>query len=382
MWSSSCSECVLRVTPSPVVDLNARIAGLLRDLAAIQPSAPKAIVYKQAAAAVFRLPAPIDSETAGSGALAKAAHLGPVSMRVVEEVLAGGESPTVERAVISSGRQLDIHRRRSLRQRFLSRAEVLRIIADPRIDGISPRSYRGDFQLHSEWSDGAAPLSALARACIDRGYTHAAVTDHAKGLAPARGISMDAAVKQHRAIDRLNARAPEFCLLKGIEANIAADGSIDVAAAERARFDLVLVAPHSTAGGDDQTDRLLRVLDAPGVHVLAHARGRISGTNAGIRVDWDRVFARAAERMVAIEIDGYPSRQDLDHALAARANAAGCLFALDSDAHAPDQLVYAETAIAHARLAGIPAARIINCWPLPKLRSWARDLKSTQLTGR
>ncbi|MFN7917288.1 MAG: hypothetical protein U0Q55_18230 [Vicinamibacterales bacterium] len=84
------------------------------------------------------------------------------------------------------------------------------------------------------------------------------------------------------------------------------------------------------------------------------------------------MFAAAASR-VAIEIDGDPSRQDLDFTLAKRAVDAGCLIALDSDAHAPDQLAYADTAIAHARLAGVPKGRVINTWPLAKLLAWARE---------
>ena len=108
----------------------------------------------------------------------------------------------------------------------------------------------------------------------------------------------------------------------------------------------------------------------PSVRILAHPRGRITGSRAGVIANWDAVFAAAAQRGVAVEIDGDPARQDLDHALAARALAAGCLFALDSDAHTVDQLSYAETAIAHARLASIPPDRIVNCRPLEKLVEW------------
>ena len=134
---------------------------------------------------------------------------------------------------------------------------------------------------------------------------------------------------------------------------------------------VVLAAPHSRLRrAEDQTARMLAAVAHPAVRILAHPRGRIIGSRAGVVADWDVVFASAAERGVAIEIDGDPSRQDLDHALAAEALAAGCLFALDSDAHTTDQLVYAETALAHARLAAIPPDRIVNCWPLDRLREW------------
>jgi hypothetical protein len=91
---------------------------------------------------------------------------------------------------------------------------------------------------------------------------------------------------------------------------------------------------------------------------------------AGVIADWYAVFASAAARGVAIEIDGDPARQDVDHTLATQALEAGCLFALDSDAHTIAQLSYAETAVAHARLAGIPTERIVNCWPLEQLLAW------------
>jgi len=160
-------------------------------------------------------------------------------------------------------------------------------------------------------------------------------------------------------------------VLKGIEANILASGDLDLSAVELGGVEIVLAAPHSRLRiPDDQTDRLRAALATPGVHVLAHPRGRMSDSRPGITADWAQVFAAAAANGVAIEIDGDPARQDLDYTLAHLALDAGCLFSLDSDAHDELALVYAETAIAHARLAGIPTARIINCWPLPQLMEW------------
>jgi histidinol phosphatase-like PHP family hydrolase len=92
---------------------------------------------------------------------------------------------------------------------------------------------------------------------------------------------------------------------------------------------------------------------------------------AGLTADWDRIFAAAARATVAVEIDGDPRRQDIDYGLARRALDAGCIFALDSDAHAAEEWGFAETAIAHARPAHIPRERVINCWPLDFLLEWA-----------
>ena len=233
--------------------------------------------------------------------------------------------------------------------------------------------------MHSEWSDGTPTVAAIARACQARGYSHAAVTDHSYGLKIAGGMSMQEAAEQRRAIDEVNSStAGAFRLLQGIEANIGADGDLDLDSAEVKVFDLVLAAPHSRLRrSEDQTARMLRAVEHPAVRVLAHPRGRITGSRAGVIADWHAVFARAADRRVAIEIDGDPARQDVDYELARAALEAGCLFALDSDAHTTNQLAYAETAIAHARLAGIPPDRIVNYWPLDRLLEWIGNRRAT-----
>jgi histidinol phosphatase-like PHP family hydrolase len=226
--------------------------------------------------------------------------------------------------------------------------------------------------MHSTWSDGTDTLETLAEGCLARGYTYCAVTDHSYGLPIARGVSMRDLDRQHREIDALNQRyAERFRIIKGIEANIRADGTVDMTPDELAVLELVVAAPHSTLRSTaDQTARMLGAVRQPGVHILGHPRGRMFSSRPGVSADWDAVFAAAAESRVAIEIDGDPSRQDIDFALARRAVRAGCLFALDSDAHSTTQLAYADTAIAHARLAGVPRSRVVNTWPLPKLLEW------------
>jgi len=372
------------MTPDPAIsttaprrfaDVNAVAAGFLRDLAYAQTSQPKMFGYKRAAAAVLALEEPLTNLIDVGGRLERIPGIGPASERIILEVLHSGTSPTAEAAVARSPRADDVARRRDLRQHFLSRAETLRILRDPRFDGPTRADYRGDLQMHSEWSDGVPTLADIVEACLERGYTHAAVTDHSHGLKIAGGMSMAEAAAQHEAIARINDRyGGRFRMIKGIEANIGADGQLDLSADEAACFELVLAAPHSKLRRrEDQTARLLAAVATPGVHVLAHPRGRISSSRAGVVADWSAVFAAAVEHGVAVEIDGDPSRQDLDFSLAQRALAAGCLFALDSDAHTTWQLAYAETALAHARLASIPPERIINCWTTERLVAWLRD---------
>jgi len=353
-------------------DVNAVVGGLLRDLAFAQSSPQRTFGYKRAAAAVLSLERPLGDLVRADGTLERIPGVGPASTRVILEVLDTGGSPFVEQAVAASGRAADISRRRAMRDHFLSRAAVLRILRDPDLSGPADGDYRGDLQMHSEWSDGTPSIDEIAKACLDRGYAYAAVTDHSHGLKIAGGMSMADAAAQRTAIDRVNdAYAGRFRLIHGIEANIASDGHLDLSDDEAAQFEMVLAAPHSQLRKThDQTARLLAAVRHPRVRILAHPRGRISGSRAGVVANWDAVFAAAAEARVAIEIDGDPARQDLDCSLAARALPFGCVFALDSDAHTTSQLRYADTALAHARLAAIPPDRIVNCWPLDRVLAW------------
>ena len=359
----------------PEDDVNAVVAAYLRDLAFVQSSRQKTFGYKRAAAAVASFDTPLPEFVKAGGEPTKIHGIGPASARVIREVLERASSPSVERAIDESGHREEIERRRGLRRHFLSRAEVLRVLSTAPANAPGKDDYRGDLQMHSEWSDGSATLSHIRRACQERGYEYAAITDHSHGLRIAGGMSMADAAAQRKAILKANSRPAGGCqLLQGIEANIGTDGRLDLSDSEARTFELVLAAPHSRLRkGDDQTARMIAAVEHPAVRILAHPRGRMAGSRAGIVARWDEVFARAAVLGVAIEIDGDPARQDLDYTLARKAYDAGCLFALDSDAHTTAQLAYAETALAHAILAGVDRERVVNCWPLARLLAWIAD---------
>lgn len=355
-----------------IADVNLELAGLLYDLAHVAgEKSPRAFGYTRAAKAVLRLDRHI-TPLVTANTFRSIPGIGPTTDRVARELIHDGRSDFVDRAVAEAGKTESVAKLRALRQHFLSRAAVADIVT--RRGGPSRAKYRGDFQMHSIYSDGAETVEAIVEECMRRGWSCAGLTDHSYGLAIAGGMTMEKAAEQHAEIDRLNARYRDrFRMFKGIEANIRQDGTVDMTTEELRLFDFVVASPHSLLRKTiDQTDRMVGAVSQPGVCILGHPTGRRYNARAGVAADWDKVFAVAARRRVAIEIDGSWARQDVHHELASRALAHGCLFALDSDAHAHAEFDFVDVAIAHAKLAAIPQNRIINYWPDEEIEEWAR----------
>jgi putative hydrolase len=353
-------------------DVNLALAGLLFDLAHVAGvKTPRAFGYTRAARAVLRLDRQI-TPLVTANTFRAIPGIGPTTDRIARELIQDGGSPFVERAIRDAGKEESIAKVRSLRRNFLSRAAVADILKQR--GGPSRAKYRGDFQMHSEWSDGAEPLSSIVAECLARKWSCAAVTDHSYGLTIAGGMTMEQVARQHADIDALNAaHRGRFRLFKGIEANITADGRVDMTPEELRLFEIVVASPHSLLRkGIDQTDRMVGAVSQPGVCILGHPQGRRYNVRPGVSADWDRVFEVAARRQVAIEIDGSWDRQDVHYELAARALGHGCVFALDSDAHSHPEYDFVDIAIAHARLAGIPQKRIVNYWSDEEILEWAR----------
>jgi putative hydrolase len=364
-----------KVSAAQIADANLEAAALLYEMAALQPSERSRFGYKRAAKAIARLPVLV-SDLVEAGTLREVPYVGPASERIVTEFVKTGASPTLEAAIASAGKRGEAVAKRALREGYLSHAMLAQALAAPAAEGVvSKADYRGDFQMHSRWSDGTERINTMAEAAMGLGHTCLGITDHSYGLPIARGISMTQAARQWQEIDGLNERLEgRFRVFKGIEANILADGALDLQPDERALFEYVVAAPHSQLRrSEDQTPRMLEAVKAPGIAILGHPRGRMFNSRPGISADWDAVFEAAAKRGVAIELDGNWHRQDVDYLLARRALDAGCLFALDSDAHSIGELRFSEYAIAHARIAGVPADRVINCWSDDRLQEWMRE---------
>ena len=363
-------------TEQPVThDLNLQSGALLYEMAALQPTPRSQFGYKRAAKAIIYLPVPV-SDLVTAGTLREVPFVGPSSERIIKELVEQGRSATVEAAIGKAGSKgAAVVAQRAYRQHFLSHFTMMQAVGAPMSSGIVSRAdYRGDFQMHSTWSDGGEPLTGMIKGARELGHSCLGITDHSYGLPIAKGMSMEQASRQWAEIDRLNVKyRGEFRVFKGIEANILADGALDLQPDEAALFEFVVASPHSILRKtEDQTPRMLAAVKTRGVAILGHPRGRVFGTRPGVSADWDAVFEIAARREVAIELDGNWHRQDIDYVLAGRALEAGCLFALDSDAHSIGELRFSEYALAHARLAGIPAERVINCWSDDRLEDWMK----------
>ncbi len=259
-----------------------------------------------------------------------------------------------------------------LRTGFVALADALRVSAG------APewqRAIRCDLQMHTLSSDGHATLEVMARRCMELGYEHMAVTDHSQGLRIARG--MDDATRDAQAVEvgdlnsRLAAEGRGFLVLHGIEMNVSPEGEGDTDPAVLSSLDIVLGAFHSKLRLlEDQTDRYIRALRNPAVDVLAHPRGRMYDRRFGLPASWDDVFAVAAEYGVAVEVDAYPDRQDLDVDLLRRAARSGVWVAVDTDAHHPVDLDAMPIGVAALVSAGVPRQRVLNTLPAGELREW------------
>jgi putative hydrolase len=239
---------------------------------------------------------------------------------------------------------------------------------------------RGDLHTHSEWSDGTTPLAAMLEAARLLGRDYLAVTDHSPNLTIANGLTAERLTDQLDEIDALRRARADVPgtphLLAGIEVDILEDGTLDQEPALLDRLDVVVASVHSKLRADrsTMTKRMLSAIENPRTNILGHCTGRLvqgsRGTRPPSEFDAEAVFAACAEHGVAVEINSRPERQDPPDDLLALARDAGCLFSIDSDAHAPGHQGFLPLGAARAEAAGIPADRILTTWPLPDLQEW------------
>ncbi len=224
---------------------------------------------------------------------------------------------------------------------------------------------RGDCHTHSDWSDGGSPPLEMAEAARALGHEWIALTDHSPRLTVANGLSAERLTEQLALIEKLNADLAPFRILSGIEVDILEDGGIDQREDLLARLDVVVASMHSKLRmpAGPMTTRMLAAIASPHVDVLGHCTGRMGmgrRSRPPSEFDADAVFAACREHGVAVEINCRPERQDPPDGLLRQAAGAGCLFAIDTDAHAPGQLDWLDNGCERAERAGITPDRVLN----------------------
>jgi putative hydrolase len=226
---------------------------------------------------------------------------------------------------------------------------------------------RGDCHTHSDWSDGGSPPEEMAAAARDLGHEWIALTDHSPRLTVASGLSAERLEKQLDLVGRLNAELAPFRILTGIEVDILDDGSLDQTDDLLGRLDVVVASVHSQLRmpAGPMTARMVAAVSSPHVDVLGHCTGRLLVGRGGrgrpeSAFDPEQVFAACRDHGVAVEINCRPERRDPPGRLLRLAMEMGCVFTIDSDAHAPGQLEWLEYGCARAETLGIPPERILN----------------------
>ena len=230
---------------------------------------------------------------------------------------------------------------------------------------ITHEDLRGNLHTHTTYSDGRHSLEEMAAAAQARGLEYLAITDHSPTVAVAQGLDADALRKQMDAIDRLNDDLDDLRVLKGIEVDILKDGSLDLPDAVLADLDLCLCALHTALNLDEdtQTERVLRALDNPHVHVLAHPTGRRINERPPIEIDLGRVMEAALDRGCVLELNAQPERLDLSDVHCRRAKELGLPLVIGADAHAADGLDVLHYGVDQARRGWLEAGDVLNTKP-------------------
>ena len=242
---------------------------------------------------------------------------------------------------------------------------------------ISVKDIKSDLHIHTSASDGAADFEETVEACKKRGYTHVAIADHSMSVGYAGGLSSDALLRHCDRVDRYNSRSSGIKVLKSSEVDLKTDGSLDYPDKVLERLDLVIASIHQ-GFKKDATKRMCSALESPLVHLVAHPTGRIIGRREGYDIDLEEVIECAARNRKILEINAFHARLDLNDIWARRAREAGVMLAINTDAHAPQDLAWMRYGVVTARRAWLEKKDVVNCLSYPKLL----QLLSSIRTGR
>jgi DNA polymerase (family 10) len=244
---------------------------------------------------------------------------------------------------------------------------------------ISADDMRGDLHMHSTWSDGRDTIEAMVLACIERGYEYMAITDHSPALGMVNGLGPDRLERQWDEIQMLREKYPAIRILRGMEVDILADGSLDLPDSHLGRLDIVIASVHSGMRSTESamTERILRALAHPEVDVLGHPTGRRINEREPYAVDMEAVLAAALEHDVAVEVNAQPHRLDLRDVHVRRARELGVRILIDTDSHGVGALRYMQYGIDQARRGWIERDDVLNTRPLAGFERWLKRRTAT-----
>ena len=347
----------------PVVDLR-RIAFLLERA---NEATYRVRAFRSAAATVAALPPDELAARTEAGTLSELPGVGDVTARCITESLAGEEPVYLRRLEATEGTDLQ------------GAAGMLR------------EALRGDCHVHSDWSDGGSPIEEMALAAVELGHEYMVLTDHPPRLTVARGLPPARLRRQLDHVATLNEALPDgFRILTGIEVDILDDGSLDQEDALLERLDVVVGSVHSNLRDESarMTRRMLTAIANPHLDILGHMTGRKvpaggsgdKGHRAGRTrppsdFDLENVLGACVEHNKAVEINCRPDRLDPPKRMLRVAVERGCLFSIDTDAHAPGQLDWLRFGCERAALCGVSADSVVNTWPAKRLLEWTGSHK-------
>lgn len=231
---------------------------------------------------------------------------------------------------------------------------------------------RGTFHVHTTFSDGRNTVLEMLNAARGRGFDYVGISDHSKTAYYAGGLTEDRLKEQHAEIASHEEEVAPMRVFRGTEADILNDGTIDYGAKVLSKFDFVIASVHSNfkTPKDEMTERILRALDDPHVTFLGHMTGRLLLSREGYAFDFDKVFERAGERGVMIEINGNPRRLDIDWRHVKRALDRGVMFSIHPDAHSISEYNALVTGTWAARKAGLSKKEIFNTRSVEEVEEW------------
>ncbi len=237
---------------------------------------------------------------------------------------------------------------------------------------IELKHIRGDLQMHSRWSDGKNSIEEMVSACEELGYQFLAITDHSQALGMTGGLDEEDLKKQWKEIQAVQKRHPRITILKGLEVDILADGSLDLSDAMLKRLDVVIVSIHSRFNmpKDAQTQRVLKALQHPEVNIFAHPTARLINRRDPIELDMEEVLRVASEQGVAVEVNAQPERLDLNDIHIKRALEVGCKLTINTDAHSVQDLLFMRYGVDQARRGWARKEDVINTYTVKKLQAF------------